>query len=396
MILNLENSPLTLLLSKNNVPIWDDALTQMPFDEKIINTLSQLGMFLMKNSRKEPSIVAAGYWLRKAHLLTLQQEYLESCNSAKGVAFHIAPGNVDTLFFYSIVVSVLSGNQTILRISNKLTPQTQFFIELLTRFFNEDKKHDVVYSLIHIIQYNHDTEQGLNITQQLSLFADVRVIWGGDNTVEKISQITQKIGANNITFPDRYSVAVIKLNHEGEIEHAVNLLITDIKPFFQQACSSPKVMYWLNTEQKLQEKFWLLFTAKAAEQLRLMSNDLVSKLVYLQRLPLLLCQDEKNKISIEKHADLQLVNVKFITKEAIKAHCGLWVLLNQQVERLTDIELLSHCQTVTTTGIEASIIKYWQQPTKLEKTPKRVVPAGQALTFSHIWDGIDLIDSLTS
>jgi len=396
VILNLEHSPLTLLLSKNKVAIWDSSVKLAPFDQTVINSLSQLGVFLMKNGRTEPSIVAAGYWLRKTHLLTLQQEYIESCNTAKGVAFHIAPGNVDTLFFYSLVVSVLSGNQTILRISNKLTSQSLFLIELLTRFFNEDNKHDVLYSLIHLIQYNHGSEQGLEITQKLSLFADTRVIWGGNKTVDDISQIRQKRGANNITFPDRYSVAVIQLESDCEIDNAVNLFLTDIKPFNQQACSSPKVIYWLNTEQKLQDKFWLLFRVKAAEQLVLLPSDLVSQLVYLQRLPLLNNTNQNNELSIEKHNALQLVNVSFITEEAIKAHCGLWVLLSQQVEKLTEIVLFSHCQTVTTTGIESSKIKHWQQSTQLEKAPKRIVPAGQALTFSHIWDGIDLIDNLTS
>ena len=396
MILNLKNSPLRLLLSKNKTAVFDDKVTLPPFYEGTIEAFSQLGLFLMKNGRSEPSIVAAGYWLRKKHLLTIKQQYHDRCNTAKGVAFHIAPGNVDTLFFYSIVVSVLSGNQTILRISNKLTQETQFFIELLADFFNDHKKHDAVYALIHIIQYQHDTDHGHDITLQLSLFADARVIWGGDAAVAKISEIPQKIDANNITFPDRYSVAVIHLENDSEIGNAVNQLITDIKPFYQQACSSPKVIYWLDTAQQLQEKFWLLFIEKTTEQLSLSTSDLISQLVYLQRLPLLLNHAVKNKLNVEKYNELQKVDVEFITLDAIKAHCGLWTLLSQQITNLADIKLFSHCQTVTTSGIDVSIIEQWQQSAKLAETAKRFVPAGQALTFSHIWDGIDLIDSLTS
>ncbi|MFT5294339.1 MAG: hypothetical protein ACI9VT_000203 [Psychroserpens sp.] len=396
MILNLKNSPLTLLLSKNKTAVFDDEIMLAPFDEKIINAFSQLGLFLMKNGRREPSIVAAGYWLRKKHLLTIQQQYLESCYSAKGTVFHIAPGNVDTLFFYSMVVSVLSGNQTILRISNKLTQETQFFIELLATFFNENKEHETVYSLIHIIQYQHDTENGHDITLKLSMFSDARVIWGGDTAVAEISEIPQKINANNITFPDRYSVAVIHLENDSEIDNAVNQLITDIKPFYQQACSSPKVVYWLDTAQKLQDKFWLLFTEKTIEQLALSPTDLISQLVYLQRLPLLLNQSIKNKPNVEKYNELHKVNVAFVTLEAVKAHCGLWTLLSQQIKNLAEIQLFSHCQTVTISGVEESIVEQWHQSVKVAETAKRFVSAGQALTFSHIWDGIDLIDNLTS
>ncbi|NQZ22287.1 MAG: hypothetical protein HRT53_09545 [Colwellia sp.] len=396
MILNLKNSPLRLLLSKNKTAVFDDKVTLPPFYEGTIEAFSQLGLFLMKNGRREPSIVAAGYWLRKKHLLTIKQQYHDRCNTAKGVAFHIAPGNVDTLFFYSIVVSVLSGNQTILRISNKLTQETQFFIELLADFFNDHKKHDAVYALIHIIQYQHDTDHGHDITLRLSLFADARVIWGGDAAVAEISEIPQKIDANNITFPDRYSVAVIHLENDSEIGNAVNQLITDIKPFYQQACSSPKVIYWLDTAQQLQEKFWLLFIEKTTKQLSLSTSDLISQLVYLQRLPLLLNHPVKNKLNVEKYNELHKVDVEFITLDAIKAHCGLWTLLSLQITTLADIKLFSHCQTVTTSGIDVSIIEQWQQSAKLAETAKRFVPAGQALTFSHIWDGIDLIDSLTS
>ncbi|OUR60361.1 hypothetical protein A9Q74_14210 [Colwellia sp. 39_35_sub15_T18] len=398
MILKLKNLPIRLLLPKNKAAIFDDKKQLPPFSDEIITVLSQLGLFLMKEGRSEPSIVAAGYWLRKKLLLTMKSQYGEQYLSAKGAAFHIAPGNVDTLFFYSMIISVLCGNQTILRISNKLSEETQFFIHLLNTFFAKHPEFSAVQSLMNIVQYDHACLAGNEITQQLSLFADVRVIWGGDNTVKEISKIPLKSTACNITFPDRYSVAVIQLESEQQVEQAVNNLLTDIKPFYQQACSSPKAIYWLKTAQKLQEKFWLLLADKLAQQVSLSSTDLISRLVYLQRLPLLFVDGQQNHLSVSRYEMLQQVGVKYLPLEVIKAHCGLWILLSLQIQCLTDIQLFEHCQTVTVSGIDKIVIQHWQQSVKLARsqTVKRIVPAGQALTFSHIWDGVDLINKLTS
>ena len=101
---------------------------------------------------------------------------------------------------------------------------------------------------------------------------------------------------------------------------------------------------------------------------------------------------------MSRYEILQQVNIKSLPLEVIKAHCGLWVLLSEQIQCLTDLQLFEHCQTITVTGIDEDTIQHWQKSVKLTQaqTAKRIVPAGQALTFSHIWDGIDLIDSLTS
>lgn len=400
MILNLKHLPINVLLPENSIALFDDEQKLRPFNDEIISALSQLGLFLMKNGRQDPSIVAAGYWLRKKQLLDIKSQYINQRKFAKGIAFHIAPGNVDSLFFYSLVVSVLCGNQTLLRISNQISDETQFFIRLLNAFFAEYSEFSAVQALMRIVQYKHASLEGQQITQQLSLFADVRVIWGGDNTIKEISKVPLKVSACDIAFPDRYSVAVIQLNNEQAVEQAVNNLLTDIKPFYQQACSSPKVIYWLETAQRLQEQFWLLLASKLTKQVTMNPTDLISRMVYLQRLPLLFAKaqhDQQGQLSVIHYEMLRQVNVTSLPLEIIKPHCGLWVLLSTQIKCLTDMKLFEHCQTITVTGVDEDIIQHWQQSVKLTKshTAKRIVPSGQALTFSHIWDGIDFIDALT-
>lgn len=392
MILNLKQYPVNILFPKNKAYTIDSEVCELPFSEALIEQLTQLGDFLMSKGRSVPSIVAAGYWLRKSHLQAIKKQYPVSRLQAKGFVFHIAPGNVDTLFFYSMIISVLCGNQTLLRISNKLSDDALTLLQLLNQFFEHCPDNRLICSLLTVIQYPYNDA----ITKGISSTCNARVIWGGDETIAHISQFQlANKSATNLCFPDRYSVAVIQIETESQVKEAVENLLRDIKPYFQQACSSPKVVYWLNTAHSLQEAFWQLLDEQLKVDQRLEATDLISQLLYIQRLPLLI-NDKKININgclLKKHDLLHVAQVESLTLDSIKYHPGLWVLLNLQINSLADIKLFRHCQTVTVFGIAQEHWQYWQS--MAEQPMKRVVSSGQALAFSHVWDGIDLVDSLT-
>ncbi|MFT5635024.1 MAG: hypothetical protein ACI89T_000455 [Cognaticolwellia sp.] len=380
-----------------------------PFEDSIIEALSLLGQHLITNGRNHSDIVAAGFWLRKTRLVNFKTSYLEEKTiekntngkkseqalKAKGCVFHLAPGNVDTLFFYSIMLSVLCGNYSVLRISNKLSELSQTLIRLINQCIAQHSQYAHVWQLIDIIQYDHNDE----LTSYISQYADVRVIWGGNKTVEDISQLPLKNKGNNVCFPDRYSVAVVQLTNELHLDAAIKKCVSDIKPFFQQACSSPKVIYWLNTDKKLQTLFWQGVAKKLNEQLKdnenLAGSDLIARLIYKQQLPLLVKPEKlrsKQLYSWDK-SPLNVVELTKINLETILQHCGLWVMLSKQLIKMDEIRLFDHCQTVTMFGVNDNEWKNWLDTTN--EPMKRWVPAGQALAFSHVWDGIDLIDSFT-
>ena len=360
------------------------------FSADLVEELTRLGAFLIRHGRVYPSIVAAGYWLRKSNLLTIKSQYPTQKLQPAGCVFHIAPGNVDTLFFYSMIVSLLCGNQTILRLSNKITTVSQVLLDLINQFFGELQPSHLLFSLITVLQYEHNDL----ISAKISAVSTARVIWGSDQTIKHLSQFPLHKSTNNICFPDRYSVAIIQINSEAQIKAAVENLLRDIQPYFQQACSSPKVVYWLNTKEWIQNKFWQLLDKQLNKQETLDTSDLMAQLLYTQRLPLLLnASVNKNKCLFKKFDLLHLINLEFITLDSIQSHCGLWVLLCIQINRLDDIKLFDHCQSVTLSGLDPSQWKNWQNNT--QQPMKRIIPAGQALAFSHIWDGVDLVERLS-
>lgn len=399
MIVNLEHLAIKKIVPTDKVLSLNSSHSLSPFCGALILVFSELGQFLMHRGRNSPDIVAVGYWLRNTHLQSLKKQYVgentQTSRIAKGVTFHLAPGNVDTLFFYSMVVSVLCGNQTIMRVSTELTDDAYNLIELVNQFFEinvHKEDHQQVQSLIHIIQYPHDDE----ITQCLSLLADVRVIWGGNETVNKLSQLPQKLSATTLCFPDRYSVAVIQLHDKSEIGVAVKRLLSDVKPFSQQACSSPKIIYWLEQQQsllntQLKEAFWQQLTQQINLDVTLTTAQYLEQSLYQQRLPILAAG---YKTKQEKSGVFVKVDVENVLPEMVIAHTGNYVLLQQNITTLDEIELCSHCQTVTMFGIEESHWISWVN--KGHQPMKRWVKSGQALVFSHQWDGIDLIESFTT
>lgn len=391
MIHNLNNSLITNLFPKQTYKQREEVVFT-PFSETIIEQLVSLGGYLMEHGRSEANIVAAGYWLRKSHLESIKAQYAGHDLRAKGQVFHIAPGNVDTLFFYSIIISLLCGNHTLLRLSDRLSHEAALLIELLNQYYQQVGSAEHILSRLQLIQYPRDLEISAAISKQ----CDSRVIWGSDETIQALSELPlASTHANNICFPDRYSVALLQITSEAQLERASEALLRDIKPYFQQACSSPKVIYWLNTAQDMQDKFWLLLAEKLTAIDNMSAADKISQLLYLQRLPLLLSADNKHKSRclLKNFEPLQVFEVEQLTLDSIKSHIGLWVLLSLQINKLDQVKLFEHCQTVTHFGLEEAVLENWKNTT--QQPMKRLIAAGQSLAFSHIWDGIDLVKSLT-
>ena len=81
------------------------------------------------------------------------------------------------------------------------------------------------------------------ITEQFSRMADVRVIWGGDETVARMKALPARPRCVDVAFADRYSLcvlngrAVLELEQEGLSRLAENFY-NDTYLMDQNACSA--------------------------------------------------------------------------------------------------------------------------------------------------------------
>jgi hypothetical protein len=89
------------------------------FSEQDIAYCDTLSDLILKepNVRELPDLIALGFWLRKSNLYNILKPYQHtgSLRQPLGMLYHSAPANVDSLFVYSGILSLLCGNKNVIR-----------------------------------------------------------------------------------------------------------------------------------------------------------------------------------------------------------------------------------------------------------------------------------------
>lgn len=391
------------IVTPKNIRSIDELLIEKrviePFSDILISFVNDVSKAILKDSlfRQYPELMALAFWMRKSHINELKnyffQEKKDKIWIGRGVVFHIAPSNVDTIFVYSWFISLLVGNSNILRISSKENIQTELLLNVITQILHQDK-YDILQNRVAIIRYGHNDE----ITKKLSLQADVRVIWGGDNTVNHIRTIPIKPTATELTFADKFSFAIIKseeLLKSNNIQSLIEKFYNDSFWFGQMACSSIRLVGWIGEEddnKNAQNIFWSALNEYVLKQQpeEIAPADIVNKLVAECSMAI------ENRIEIQKMDNpyINIIKIRNIDEVNEELHCGTGLFYELESNSLEDIFLYStkKNQTVSYYGfkkIELSSLIYKKMPEGID----RIVPIGQSLDFSYIWDGYDLFRS---
>jgi hypothetical protein len=165
-----------------------DAPSLAPFSAEALDYCDAVARAILRTpqARRDPALVALAYWMRRAEVHCLAAEFaaLETSDTVlvpRGLVFHVPPRNVDTMFVYSFVLSLLVGNRNVIRISPRRSEQTELLCTILDRAL-ADARFAAIAATTRILSYGHDEQT----TRALSLAADVRMIWGGDDTVATV------------------------------------------------------------------------------------------------------------------------------------------------------------------------------------------------------------------
>ncbi|WP_017756430.1 acyl-CoA reductase [Calidifontibacillus oryziterrae] len=370
-----------------------------PFHPEVLLFLDSISktIFGDRSYRRFPELIALAYWLRKAHLVEMQELFNNQTNSkivlARGVALHFAPSNVDTIFVYSWVLSMLAGNNNIIRISGQKQVQTELLLHAI--MIGLEKYQEVANRTV-ILTYDHDIET----SKYLSERCDVRIIWGGDNTVKAIRAIPLAPLAIELTFPDRFSLSVIEANtilKAGEEDFAdfIHRFYNDGFWFAQMACSSPRLIVWIGNDQAIKaagELFWngidnylnthFIDYSPALQVQKLATGYLLSG------------SDNVQYFSHQKN--FSRIKVDSIDLEIRGKHCGGGLFIELSLQKLNDLipYLDDKDQTLSYYGFKRTELVDFAK--KLQNRGiDRIVPIGQALNFEGIWDGYDLLFYLT-
>ena len=398
---NLSNEELTLLKSLQ-YSVGDDAVVanftsipaMAPFSDVIIDFLNDVSKELLKSREAKafPDVVTFGFWLRKASLLQLKERHLkndENMHIGRGVAFHIAPSNVPVNYAYSLVSGLITGNANIVRIPSKDFPQVAIINNAINAVLNF---HPQVRNYIALVRYGRETK----VNDLLSKICDTRIIWGGDATIAEIRKSPLAPRAGEVTFADRYSLAVIdsatylKTDNKKRIaeEFYNDTYLTD-----QNACTSPRIVIWIGEQiEDAKGIFWKNLHALVKEKYTFQAiqgvNKLTSSYLAAVKVP---------GTKVEKHKDNLVVRVKVPECNAelmgIKDNSGYFFEYDcKDIMELRDLCDDKRCQTIGYLGnneifkplIEVGV-----------KGIDRIVPIGRTMDFELIWDGYDLFERLT-
>ncbi len=368
-----------------------------PFDSGVIDFIGSISQSILSDhtAKNFPELTAMAFWMRKAHILALKKEFDSQRDEKiwlpRGVIFHIAPANVDTMFIYSWFLSFLMGNLNIVRISSSRTSQLDHLIKLINVTVNRPS-FESIRSRFLIVRYDHNDA----VTALFSNVCDKRVIWGGDAAIQAIRKIPLPPTASDMVFGNKFSLSVIRANAFLELKDPAYLIkdfYNDAFWFDQMACSSPRLICWVGTPddtRKAAERFWPMLEtlAKTADR---------GIALALEKYKTSAALAIEGKVShLFLNGPISRVQLTSFSAVDRNKHCGGGLFYEIVIESLEDVfkNISKIDQTLTIFGFNTSEITLLLMNTR-PKGICRIVPIGKALDFDVSWDGISFFREFT-
>ena len=370
------------------------------FSIESIDFLSDISNNLLKRPevRDYPDVATFAFYCRRANINTIKKGYSASSNIriGRGIIFHITPGNVPVNFAYSLFVGLITGNINIVKVPSKNFEQVDIILRSINEVLNTKDYKSIFSNRLFIVKYDRDNDA----TSYFSNLCDVRIIWGGDNTIKEIrkSQIPPK--STEVTFSDRYSISVINASAYINLENKKKLaqdFYNDTYLFDQNACTSPQAIYWIGSEvdvQKAQYEFWnllqMLLDEKKFELQPVISIDKLTTF-YSQAITYGDISKEN-----QKGNDIWRINNSSTHLDIESHRCSSGYFNEFVIKSLNElIPIINRrYQTLSYFGISNEEFNSWlinSKPIGID----RIVPIGRTMDFSLVWDGFDLVNNLS-
>ena len=370
-----------------------------PFSDEVCEFLDVLSKKIMKSAeaRKYQDVVALGFWCRKANILQLKSRYEHFQNRlGRGLAFHIAPSNVPINTYYTLFWGLLSGYRNIVRSTNKSFEQIDFVADCINDILYNDFAELRKY--ICVVRYEKYTKW----TEYFSGQCMLRVIWGGDETIENITKYRTNARCKDLKFADRYSFLVIDADAMQqadmmELKDVARKLYNDTFLNDQNACSTPHLFFWLKKDasvniEEVKNRFWEAFYNES-KKYDLAESKCTEKYTHLCYE--LMCRN--NVVNIKRYSNRIyrcVLNEIPDDVEMLRGKFGMFY----EYESTEVFEILSKLSVKTQTCLFYGELKYNLMRVIEEHGMTcidRIVPIGKSLDISELWDGYDIFGEMT-
>jgi len=369
-------------------------------DDRMVSFLASVARRLLDPAlaRRQPELGSLGFFLRRAELQRAADRMRAAATDAvvvpRGLVVHFPPANVDTIFVYSWALSALAGNRNIVRISNRSGTAAEAILGVLQDALAE--ADPIVADTQRMLSYDHDDD----VTGALSQACDLRVVWGGDRSVEAIRSFPLSPLARDLAFPDRSSFAAIDVSGwkaaSAQARRAAAAgFVDDLFWFDQAACASPRDLIWVGDAADAENQrasFTALVVATIHERgWRVDPSMAVEKRVATYALA---ASGAASRVRFHGNelADVELTDLSALQREWL----GAGVVCHITVASLDELIpwLRRKDQTMSHFGFATEALRTFVE-TAGGRGIDRIVPFGQALRFSSTWDGMDLTREFT-
>ena len=174
------------------------------------------------------------------------KHYLKA--NPRGLVCHWLAGNVQILGMFALVQCIISKNVNLLKVSSR---DDGVFTDILNEFrgvsYTTEAGHtiwgDDLLKTIAVVYFNRYSDK---LGEEMSKQADVRIAWGGRESVETVSGYPARYDAETVIFGPKLSYSVIAKEELSSVQEAKKLarkVSVDVSVFDQTGCASPHNLY---------------------------------------------------------------------------------------------------------------------------------------------------------
>lgn len=377
-----------------------DQPAQEVFSEDTFSFLNDISELLLKspNIRNYPDVATFAFYCRKANLSGIKRAHQRDLEYriGRGILFHVTPGNVPVNFAYSLFAGLVTGNINIVRVPSKNFEQVSLIINAIKMVLLNGRYKSIFSKRLYLVRYNRDS----SATAFFSTLCDVRIIWGGDKTIDEIRKSPIPPKSTEVTFSDRYSISLINADKYSKHPDKANVALgfyNDTYLFDQNACTSPQTIYWFGSNKEVEiakSEFWEMLQRTLHEKKFEMQPILaVDKLTSFYSQAIFFGDIER-----EPHVTNDIWRIKngSVHRDINLFRCSSGYFNEVNVSSLDELlpVINRKFQTIGYFGFTKEELENWikrRKPLGID----RIVPIGRTMDFSLNWDGYDLVYALS-
>lgn len=378
----------TKIFNSNSIDLAFDDLS-CEFFEKLSKKI-----FLLKK-KNFSDLYSFAFFIRKSNIQKIKNKIQnENVLTGLGLAFHISPSNIPLGFAYSWYFSLLCGNRNIVKLPSNLSTQSKILLKLINNLM-ENKKFKKIKSKNLFLTYDKETI----VTDYILKICDLKLIWGGDETIKFINKKEIKPTCKTVNFPDKYSLSIINLNHYQALNNnkkntVVENFFNDTYLFDQNSCTTPHLVIWIGDKKiKTLDDFWQRLSGLVKKKYFFFDDRLIKKFLALSKF-----SENRHLVNNLKQYQnyLAVLSLKKIPKNVTNLRLGYGIFFQYIFKNMKNIKFLNDhkFQTLSYLGFKKKDFINFIYSNK-PKGIDRIVPLGQSSNFDYVWDGKNLIYELT-